>query len=239
LIPYGGTFLTFSDYARNAVRLSALMGCGSIFVYTHDSVGLGEDGPTHQPIEHIASLRLIPGLDIWRPADGFETAVAWRVAVERRDGPIALVLSRQNLTQQAHVVADAEKVARGGYVVFEPEQSAQALIIATGSEVGIAVEAAQALGGNDIPVRVVSMPCVEAFRRQDDAWREQVLPAAITARLAVEAGVTSGWHEFVGDHGDVLGIDRFGESAPGAQVMEMLGMTAAEVQRRVRGLLVG
>ncbi|TAM11751.1 MAG: transketolase [Nevskiaceae bacterium] len=237
LIPYGGTFLVFSDYARNAVRVAALMGCGSIFVYSHDSVGLGEDGPTHQPVEHLAALRLIPNLNLWRPADAFETAVAWRAAIERRNGPSALILSRQNLPQQLHTAASATDVARGGYVVFEPQAAPRAILIATGSEVGLCVEAATALGANGTPVRVVSMPCVEIFRAQDAAWREQVLPKAVTARLAVEAGVGVGWREFVGCDGDVLSIERFGESAPGPQVMALFGYTSEEVERRVHALL--
>ncbi|HEU0197908.1 MAG TPA: transketolase [Nevskiaceae bacterium] len=237
LRPFGGTFLVFSDYARNAIRVAALMGVGTIFVYSHDSVGLGEDGPTHQPVEHLASLRLLPNLDLWRPADAFETAVAWRAAIERGDGPAALVLSRQNLPQQPHTAASAADVARGGYVVFEPTSPVAALIIATGSEVGLAVEAAHALADAGTPVRVVSMPCVERFRQQDAAWHEKVLPRAVTARLAVEAGVGAGWYEFVGDRGDVLSIERFGESAPGPQVLAEFGFTTAEVERRVRTLL--
>ncbi|HEX7381141.1 MAG TPA: transketolase [Nevskiaceae bacterium] len=237
LIPFGGTFLTFSDYARNAVRLAALGGYGTIFVYSHDSVGVGEDGPTHQPVEQLASLRLIPGLEVWRPANAFETAAAWQAAIERRDAPTALVLSRQKLTQHAYAADDAAKVLRGGYALFEPPADAQALILATGSEVGLALDAARKLAEDGIAVRVVSMPCVKRFRAQDEGWREQVLPAALPARLVVEAGVGAGWREFAGARGDVLSIETFGASAPGDEVMEMFGFSVAEVVRRIRALL--
>lgn len=237
VIPFGGTFLVFSDYARNGVRMAALMKIRSIFVFTHDSIGLGEDGPTHQPIEQLASLRLIPGLHVWRPADALETAVAWKAAVERADGPSALALSRQNLTQQRHAPEHAAAAARGGYVLWEPQHNPRVVLIATGSEVEMAVQAAQKLADENVPVRVVSMPCVEVFRAQPDDYREQVLPAAIRARVAVEAGVTAGWHEFVGPGGAVLGIDRFGESAPGPQVYRHLGLDVEHVVAKVRDLV--
>ena len=237
LVPYGGTFLTFSDYARNAVRVAALMEVGSIFVYTHDSIALGEDGPTHQPVEHVASLRLMPNLHMWRPCDVVETAVAWRAAVERRDGPTALALTRQNLACQPRSADQLEQVSRGGYVLLEPDAEAQAVIMATGSEVAIAVEAAQQLNANGGAVRVVSMPCVEAFQAQDAGYREQVLPSRIKARIAVEAGVTDGWYRWVGDAGRVIGLDRYGESAPGGQVYEHFGFTADNIAAQVQELL--
>ena len=236
LIPFGATFLTFSDYARNAVRMAALMNRRSIFVYTHDSVALGEDGPTHQSVEHVASLRLIPGVDVWRPADAFETAVAWQAAIERKTGPSALALTRQNLPPQAHTAASAEQVRRGGYVLFE-SGTPELILIATGSEVQLAMSAAQKLAGEGHGVRVVSMPCADVFLAQDAAWREAVLPAGVRKRLAVEAGVTLYWRAFVGLDGDVVGIDRFGESAPAAAVLDYLGLTADAVYNRARQLL--
>lgn len=237
IIPFGGTFLVFSDYARNGVRLAALMKIRSIFVFTHDSIGLGEDGPTHQPVEHLASLRLIPNLHVWRPADAFETAVAWRAAVERDDGPTAIALSRQNLRQQPHSDEDEEQAARGGYVLWEPAQKLRVLLIATGSEVEMAVQAAHRLADENLPVRVVSMPCVEVFRTQPASYREHVLPEAIRARIAVEAGVTEGWTEFVGIAGIVLGINRFGESAPGPQVYHHLGIDVEHLVAEIRALV--
>jgi len=231
VIPFGGTFLVFSDYARNAVRMAALMKQRVIFVFTHDSVALGEDGPTHQPVEQLASLRLIPGLRVWRPADAYETAVAWKAAVEHVAGPSALVLSRQNLTPQAHDAAHAEAAARGGYVVWEPNAAPMAVLIASGSEVELAVRAAQASSASGVPLRVVSMPCVEVFRAQHVAWRQRVLPPALPARVAIEAGVGAGWREFVGDCGQILSIERFGESAPGAEAYAALGFTVDAVQQ--------
>lgn len=236
-IPYGGTFLTFSDYARNAVRLAALMGAPSILVYTHDSIGLGEDGPTHQPVEHLASLRLIPGLEVWRPCDTVETSVAWRRAVERRHGPTVLALSRQNVAHQERTEDAVNAIQRGGYVLWEPVDSARALILATGSEVELAVEAARTLGEQGHPVRVVSMPCTQVFDAQTDAYRESVLPHRITARLAVEAGVSDGWWRYVGDRGQVVGVDRFGESAPYQAVYEHVGMTASRIRETLLPML--
>ncbi|MGB0955224.1 MAG: transketolase [Panacagrimonas sp.] len=237
LIPYGGTFLTFSDYARNAVRLAALMNTRSIFVYTHDSIGLGEDGPTHQAVEHLASLRIMPKLQVWRPADEFETAIAWRAAVERKDGPTALALTRQNLAPQAHPPSQFADAARGGYVLYEPDSQAQAVIIATGSEVQLAVEAAQQLAQAGTSVRVVSMPCAEAFAAQDQAYRDSVLPPTLRKRIAVETGVSNYWRAFVGLDGDVLGIDTYGESAPLADVMKHFGFTVENLVERVSRLL--
>ena len=232
-IPFGGTFLTFSDYARNAVRMAALMQIRNILVYSHDSIGLGEDGPTHQSIEHVASLRLIPNLDVWRPGDLFETAVAWQMAVERADGPSALCLSRQNTDQQPHSAEQAEDVRRGAYVVLEAEGTPEAIVIATGSEVGLAVNAAKASGK---AVRVVSMPCADRFLAQDQDYRDRILPPAVTRRLAIEAGVSDYWWRFVGLQGDVLGIDRYGESAPAGDVFKYFGFTVDNAVKRIEGL---
>ncbi|HEX5314855.1 MAG TPA: transketolase C-terminal domain-containing protein, partial [Gammaproteobacteria bacterium] len=234
IIAYGGTFLTFSDYARNAVRLAALGGYPTILVYTHDSIGLGEDGPTHQPIEHLASLRAMPGLTLWRPADDVETAVAWQDAIERRDGPTAMAFTRQSVPHFPRSAEQLGEIRRGGYVLQEPEETAVALIIATGSEVGLAAEAAHALGREGKPTRVVSMPCVENFLAQDLEWQERVLPRSIRARVAVEAGVPMPWYRFVGDAGRIVGIERFGESAPGKEVFDELGFTSAKVATAVR-----
>ncbi|AXQ30947.1 transketolase [Solimonas sp. K1W22B-7] len=237
LIPFGGTFLTFSDYARNAVRMAALMKIRSIFVYTHDSIGLGEDGPTHQSVEHVSSLRLIPNLNMWRPGDQFETAIAWQDAIERKDGPSALALTRQNLVPQAHSEQHFVDARRGGYVLWEPAAAAQGIIIATGSEVQLAVDSAKKLAEQGIDVRVVSMPCAEIFRRQDAAYRESVLPKALRKRYAIEAGVSQYWLGFVGDEGEVLGVDTYGESAPLAAVMKHFGFTVDNVVAKVAALL--
>jgi len=237
LIPYGGTFLVFSDYARNALRMAALMGLRAVYVFTHDSIGLGEDGPTHQPVEHAASLRLIPNLDVWRPCDTIETTVAWIAALERRSGPTALLLSRQNLPSVTHEKADAaEAIRRGGYVLADAP-FAKAVIIASGSEVQLALAATKLL---DFPVRVVSMPSCTVFDRQDAAWREAVLPKGLP-RVAVEAGVTDGWRKYVGavdnPNGAVVGIDRFGESAPAPELFKHFGFTPENVANAVRSVL--
>ncbi len=233
VIPYGGTFLVFSDYARNALRMAALMGQRAIYVFTHDSIGLGEDGPTHQPVEHAASLRLIPNLDVWRPCDTVETTVAWIAALERRKGPTALLLSRQNLPGVTHEKADAaEAIRRGGYVLADAP-FAKAVIIASGSEVQLALAAAKLL---EFPVRVVSMPSSTVFDRQDAAWREAVLPRGLP-RVAVEAGVTDGWRKYVGLDGAVVGIDRFGESAPAPELFKHFGFTPENVADAVRSVL--
>tara|TARA_R110000787_G_scaffold123580_5_gene234598 strand:- start:888 stop:2885 length:1998 start_codon:yes stop_codon:yes gene_type:complete len=237
LIPFGGTFLVFSDYARNAVRMAALMKLRSIFVFTHDSIGLGEDGPTHQAVEHVSSLRLIPNMETWRPADAYETALAWRAAIERTDGPAVLALSRQNLPPQRHDDGHIEGVLRGGYVLHEPDTAPQALIIATGSEVSLAMDAVRKLAAEGKAVRVVSMPCAERFLRQDASYRESVLPKDLKARLAVEAGVTLYWRGFVGDAGEVMGVDSFGESAPALAVFEHFGLTVDGVVAAVERLL--
>ena len=227
-IPFGGTFLVFADYARNAIRLAALMGIRSIYVLTHDSIGLGEDGPTHQPVEHAASLRLIPGLDVWRPCDMLETAMAWRCALERADGPTALLLSRQNCPQHGGGMNRAALVARGGYVLADTDGAPDVVLIATGSEMAITTAAKDLLAARGVKARVVSMPCSDVFDRQDKAWRDMVLPPGIR-RVAVEAGATMSWYKYVGLDGAVVGLDRFGESAPGGAVMKYFGFTAEHV----------
>jgi len=236
-IPYVGTFLVFSDYARNAVRMSALMGIRNIYVYTHDSIGLGEDGPTHQPVEHVASLRAMPNLVLWRPADVVETAVAWRSAIERKDGPTALVLSRQGLPHQERTPEQLALVSRGGYILYEPEHERQAIIMASGSEVDLAMRAARTLESENIPVRVVSMPSVETFLQQDKSYRESVLPPKVTARVAVEAGASLGWSRFTGLDGKIIGLDRFGASAPARDAFEYFGFRAANVVDAVKSLV--
>jgi len=235
LLPYGGTFLVFSDYARNAIRMSALMRQRVAYVFTHDSIGLGEDGPTHQPVEHAASLRLIPGLDVWRPGDAYETALAWAAAIERRDGPTALLLSRQSIAQSPR--ADAGTVARGGYVIAEAEGGApRAVVIASGSEVPLALEARRRLQEAGVPVRVVSMPCTSVFERQDAAYRVSVLPDELPA-VAVEAGHPDTWWRYVGRNGRVIGIDRFGESAPAPALYAHFGITADAIAAAVRDVI--
>ena len=235
-IPYGGTFLTFSDYSRNALRMAALMRIRSIFVFTHDSIGLGEDGPTHQPIEHLASLRLIPNLDVWRPCDTEETACAWVAALERQDGPTCLVFSRQNLPFQQRPRAIAADIRRGGYVLVEPDSEPHAVIIATGSEVALAVAAQKLLTAQGIPVRVVSMPATTVFDRQDSQYRNSVLPPLLPT-VAVEAGAPDLWHKYVGRMGAIVGIDRFGESAPAGELFELFGLTPERVAKAVRAVL--
>jgi transketolase len=237
LIPYGGTFLVFSDYARNAVRMAALMKVRSIFVYTHDSIGLGEDGPTHQPIEHVTSLRIIPNMHVWRPCDAVESAVAWKAAIERKDGPASLVFSRQNLKHQSRDAATLANISRGGYVLQDCDGTPQLILIATGSEVALATEAAAALGERGVRVRVVSMPCTDLFDGQDAAYRESVLPAAVTARVAIEAGVPDFWIKYVGTQGRVIGMDRFGESAPAGGLFKYFGFTVENVVKTAQEVL--
>jgi len=239
LIPYTATFLVFSDYARNAIRMAALMKQRQVMVYTHDSIGLGEDGPTHQPVEHVASLRLIPGCDVWRTADATETAVAWAAALERKDGPSVLALSRQNLpTVTAGISTDT--IRRGGYVLSEAEGEAQVVLIATGSEVKLALDAQAALKTEGIAARVVSMPCADAFDRQDADYRASVL-GKCQKRVAIEAGHPDLWHKYVGAFGNtqgaVIGINRFGESAPAGKLFEFFGFTVANVVATVKGIL--
>ena len=238
--PYGSTFLIFSDYMRASVRLSALMGLPVVWVWTHDSVGLGEDGPTHQPVEHYAALRAIPHLWVIRPADANETVQAWRVALERADGPVALALSRQGipvLDREDGQLAAASELERGGYVLWDSAPTPEAILISTGAEVPLTLEAARVLAGEGTAVRVVSMPCTELFEAQSQEYRDTVLPPAVTARLAVEPGASMSWWKWVGSGGDVLGIDRFGASAPGARVLQELGFSVENIAARARALL--
>ena len=234
-IPYGGTFLTFSDYSRNAIRMAALMKLRVIHVLTHDSIGLGEDGPTHQSIEHVPSLRLIPNLDVWRPCDGLETAVAWACAVERADGPSALCLSRQNLPRMISDATLANQIRRGGYVLSDMD-SAQAIIVATGSEVSLALAAQTQLAVDGIATRVVSMPCTARFDRQSAGYREQVLPLRLPA-VAVEAAQPDFWHKYVGRNGAVIGMPTFGESAPAKDLYQHFGITAERIALETRRLV--
>ena len=236
-IPYAGTFLTFSDYARNAVRMAALMKLSSIYVYTHDSIGLGEDGPTHQSVEHLASLRLIPNMTLWRPCDTVETAVAWQDAIERCDGPTLLALSRQGLPFQARDAETIGRIRRGGYVLSDSDGKPDLILIGTGSEVALCTEAADELRAEGLKVRVVSMPSSCAFQRQEAAYRQSVLPADVPARVAVEAGVTDGWYRWVGDAGAVVGLDQFGESAPAEDVFKHFGFTVTRIKETVRQVL--
>ena len=235
-IPYGGTFLVFSDYCRNALRMAALMGVRSLFVFTHDSIGLGEDGPTHQPIEHLAALRLIPNMDVWRPCDALESVVAWAAALERADGPTSLIFSRQNLPFQSRTAGAEEAIQRGGYVLLEPLEHPRAVLIATGSEVALAVEAHRALAEQNVPVRVVSMPSTTVFDRQPDSYRQCVLPAGLPC-VAIEAGASDLWRKYVGRSGAVIGLDRFGESAPADDLFRHFGFTRERVVDAVMQLL--
>ncbi len=236
VIPYTGTFLTFSDYARNALRMASLMAIRNIFVYTHDSIGLGEDGPTHQPIEHTASLRLMPNMDVWRPCDTAETLVAWVAAIERADGPTSLVLTRQSTPFQSRDADTLASIARGGYVLAgdtEPD----IILIATGSEVSLAMGAHEALRADGVASRVVSMPCVERFAQQPADYQAQVLPAECHKRVVIEAGSTGGWHRYVGPKGQVIGLDHFGESAPAPELFEKYGFSIANVTAVARDVL--
>lgn len=235
--PFGGTFEIFSDYARNGIRMSALMKLPVIYVLTHDSIGLGEDGPTHQPVEQHASLRLIPNLHFWRPADAVETAVAWRDSIKRQDGPSALALSRQGLPHLERTPEQIEAISKGAYVLSDCDGKPEAIIIATGSEVHLAVEAAKLLQAEGRKIRVVSMPCEDVFADQDSAYKEAVLPSDVTARVAVEAGATDGWYKYVGLNGKVIGLDRFGESAPGELLLKEFGFTVDNVVQAVREVL--
>ena len=242
-LPYVGTFLTFSDYARNALRMAALMKIGTIFVYTHDSIGLGEDGPTHQAVEHTPALRLIPQMELWRPCDTVETAVAWVAAIERRHGPTCLVFTRQNLPFQARDDAQIAMIRRGGYVLADWNgEGTRVVVIATGSEVALAMGARAALAGEGIAVRVVSMPCTSVYDAQDSEWRESVLPRGVP-RVAVEAGATGGWRKYVGaaddPRGAVVGLDTFGESAPAGALFKYFGFTVDNVAAAVRRVAAG
>ncbi len=235
-IPYGATFLMFSEYARNALRMAALMKIQGLFVYTHDSIGLGEDGPTHQPVEQIATLRMIPNMDVWRPADAVESAMAWKCAIERRTGPSCLIFSRQGLPHQTRSAENIEAIKRGGYILSDCDGTPEAILMATGSEVGLAMQAAQALADKGTKVRVVSMPCTNVFDAQDAAYKEAVLPASVSQRVAVEAGVSGFWMKYVGLQGKVIGIDRFGESAPAGDLFKEFGFTVENVVAAVESL---
>ena len=237
LIPFGATFLMFSEYARNAIRMAALMKIQSIFVFTHDSIGLGEDGPTHQPVEQTATLRMIPNMMVWRPCDAVESAVSWKCAVERKDGPSTLIFSRQGLPHQNRDAAQIANITKGGYILRDTDGSPDAIIIATGSEVALAMEAAEVLAGKGKNIRVVSMPSTNAFEAQDDAYKESVLPSGVTARVVVEAGVTDAWYKYAGCNGKVIGLDRFGESAPAAELFKLFGFTTENVVSAVESVM--
>jgi len=232
-VPYGATFLMFSEYARNALRMAALMSIQHIEVFTHDSIGLGEDGPTHQPVEQTATLRMVPRMSVWRPCDAVETAVAWKAAVQKKNGPTSLILSRQNLEHQDRSDEQIANIARGGYVLKDSDGAPEVIVIATGSEVGLAMAAAEASGKN---VRVVSMPATDVFDSQDEAYRESVLPSSCTARVAVEAGVRDFWRKYVGLNGAVVGIDTFGESAPAGDLFKHFGFTVENVASAINGV---
>ncbi|EGR0109038.1 transketolase [Vibrio vulnificus] len=236
-VPYGATFLMFMEYARNAMRMAALMKIQNIQVYTHDSIGLGEDGPTHQPVEQIASLRLTPNMSTWRPCDQVESAVAWKLAIERKDGPSALIFSRQNLAQQPRSAEQVADIAKGGYILKDSDGKPELILIATGSEVELAVKAAEQLTAEGKKVRVVSMPATDAFDKQDAAYREAVLPSDVTARIAIEAGIADFWYKYVGFDGRIIGMTTFGESAPADQLFEMFGFTVENVVNTAKELL--
>ncbi len=237
-IPYSATFLVFSDYARNALRMAALMKIRQVFVFTHDSIGLGEDGPTHQPVEHVASLRLIPNMSLWRPCDAVETAVAWRYGIERQDGPTSLALSRQNLPHQMRDASTLERITRGGYVLLDSEDGEpEVILIATGSEVALAMDSATILREAGRRIRVVSMPSSDVFDAQDESYRESVLPRAVSCRIAIEAGVSDGWQKYVGLDGVVIGLDRFGESAPAEAAFEYFGFTVENIVNQVNAII--
>ncbi|CED72303.1 transketolase 1 [Aliivibrio wodanis] len=236
-VPYGATFLMFMEYARNAMRMAALMKTQNIQVYTHDSIGLGEDGPTHQPVEQIASLRLTPNMSTWRPCDQVESAVSWKLAIERRDGPSALIFSRQNLAQQDRNAEQVANIAKGGYILKDCEGQPELILIATGSEVELAVEAAAQLTAEGKSVRVVSMPSTDAFDKQDEAYREAVLPSSVTKRIAVEAGIADFWYKYVGFGGKIIGMTTFGESAPADELFKMFGFTTENVVNTAKELL--
>ncbi|STX39723.1 transketolase [Legionella feeleii] len=235
-IPYGGTFLVFADYARNAVRLSALMKQRIIYVFTHDSIGLGEDGPTHQPIEHAAMLRMTPNMQVWRPADLMETAVAWQQALEHHTGPSSLLLSRQNLPALNHDAKAAERIERGGYILSDCQGLPDAILLATGSEVQLALAAAAQMTTLGKKIRVVSMPCCERFIAQDHNYQEEVLPNAVRKRIAIEAAASGYWYRFVGLDGAVIGLDRFGVSAPAAEAYNYLGLTVEHIVAALKAL---
>ncbi|HFG1950187.1 TPA: transketolase [Vibrio cholerae] len=236
-VPYGATFLMFMEYARNAMRMAALMKVQNIQVYTHDSIGLGEDGPTHQPVEQIASLRMTPNMSTWRPCDQVESAVAWKVAIERKDAPSALIFSRQNLAQQPRSAEQVANIAKGGYILKDCAGQPELILIATGSEVELAVAAYEQLSAEGKAVRVVSMPSTDAFDKQDAAYREAVLPAAVTKRIAIEAGIADFWYKYVGFGGRIIGMTSFGESAPAGELFKLFGFTTENVVKQAKELL--
>ncbi|PTC06990.1 transketolase [Vibrio mediterranei] len=236
-VPYGATFLMFMEYARNAMRMAALMKVQNIQVYTHDSIGLGEDGPTHQPVEQMASLRLTPNMSTWRPCDQVESAVAWKFAIERKDGPTSLIFSRQNLAQQERSTQQVADIAKGAYVLKDCKGKPELILIATGSEVELAVSAAQQLTEAGKKVRVVSMPATDVFDKQDEAYRESVLPSDVTARIAIEAGIADFWYKYVGFGGKIIGMTTFGESAPAGELFKMFGFTTENVVTTAKDLL--
>ncbi|HID82130.1 MAG TPA: transketolase [Chromatiales bacterium] len=236
-VPYGATFLMFSEYQRNALRMAALMQIQHIEVFTHDSIGLGEDGPTHQPVEQIATLRMIPRMSVWRPCDAVESAVAWKLAVKRKNAPTSLIFSRQNLDHQNRSAKQIESIEKGGYILKDPDGEPDAILIATGSEVGLAIKAAAELENSGKKIRVVSMPSADTFDAQDEVYKASVLPGNRTPRIAIEAGVSDYWRKYVGLNGEVVGIDTFGESAPAGQLFEHFGFTVENVVKTVEGLL--
>ena len=237
VIPYSGTFLTFSDYSRNALRMAALMEIQNIFVFTHDSIGLGEDGPTHQPIEHVSSLRIIPNMNVWRPCDAVETVTSWCHAIENQSGPTSLILTRQKLHHQARTEEQVQLIKKGGYILKESKNTPEIILIATGSEVSVAMESAKILDSDGIDVRVVSMPCNNIFNQQDESYRSAVLPESVKSRLAIEAGITNFWWQYVGSEGDVIGIDEFGFSAPANELFKYFGFTVKNITERARSLI--
>ncbi|WP_269290910.1 transketolase, partial [Vibrio cholerae] len=236
-VPYGATFLMFMEYARNAMRMAALMKVQNIQVYTHDSIGLGEDGPTHQPVEQVASLRMTPNMSTWRPCDQVESAVAWKLAIERKDAPSALIFSRQNLAQQPRSAEQVANIAKGGYILKDCAGQPELILIATGSEVELAVAAYEQLSAEGKAVRVVSMPSTDAFDKQDAAYREAVLPAAVTKRIAIEAGIADFWYKYVGFGGRIIGMTSFGESAPAGELFKLFGFTTENVVKQAKELL--
>jgi len=237
IIPYSGTFLTFSDYSRNALRMAALMEIQNIFVFTHDSIGLGEDGPTHQPIEHVSSLRIVPNMNVWRPCDAVETITSWCHAIENQSGPTSLILTRQKLNHQLRSEEQVQAIKKGGYILKDSKNTPEIILIATGSEVSVAMESAKMLDSDGIDVRVVSMPCNNIFNQQPDSYRSAVLPKSVKSRLAIEAGITNFWWQYVGSEGDVIGIDEFGLSAPANELFEYFGFTVKNITERARSLI--
>ena len=234
---YSGTFLSFADYMKPSLRLAALMQIDPIQVFTHDSIGLGEDGPTHQPIEHVSSLRIIPNMNVWRPCDAVETITSWCHAIENQSGPTSLILTRQKLSHQLRTEEQVQSIKKGGYILKESKNTPEIILIATGSEVSVAMESAKVLDSDGIDVRVVSMPCNNIFNQQTESYRSAVLPESVKSRLAIEAGITNFWWQYVGSEGDVIGIDEFGLSAPANELFEYFGFTVKNITERARSLI--